>query len=127
MFADLPGFGQHAILAAVKEDFAMRYWLSFDLGFQGNYQDLFAWLDKMEARECGENAATFLSAKSRQTIVKELKAVLQVTERPSSSPTTEPRIYIITRKRGGKFVIGKRKIAPWAGYAKAVVESGEEK
>ena len=105
----------------------MRYWLSYDLGFQGRYEDLFAWLDKMEAKECGENVATFLSDKSRKEIAKELAIALQVTaQRANTHTTSEPRIYIINRTRGGKFIFGKRKIAPWNGYAKALLDSGEE-
>jgi len=107
----------------------MRYWLSYDLGFQGDYEDLFAWLDKMEAKECGENLATFLSGKSRSQIAKELSTVLQRVPVLRGSPSTvsEPRIYIINRTQGGKFIFGKRKIAPWTGYAKALLESGEER
>jgi hypothetical protein len=36
-----------------------RYWLSFDLGLQGDYDNLYAWLDKQGAQECGDSVATF--------------------------------------------------------------------
>jgi hypothetical protein len=36
-----------------------RYWLSFDLGLQGDYDSLYAWLDKQGAQECGDSVATF--------------------------------------------------------------------
>ena len=124
----IAGWTTKCYSCCVRLGSVMRYWLCFDLGFQGSYQDLFAWLDKMGAKECGENVATFLSAKTRQTITKELEAVLQVRAEHGGLPTSgEPRVYLINRKRGGKFVIGKRKIAPWTGYARALVDSGEEK
>jgi hypothetical protein len=30
-------------------------------------------------------------------------------------------------KQGGKFILGKRKIAPWAGYSVSEVQAEEEK
>jgi hypothetical protein len=97
----------------------MRYWLIYDLGLQGHYDELFAWLDQHKAKECGDNAATFVSNKSRAGIMKELGAILV--------QTNNPRVYIITRKHGGKFIFGKRKFAPWTGYAQVSVESGDER
>jgi len=97
----------------------MRYWLIYDLGLQGHYDELFAWLDQHKAKECGDNVATFVSNKSRQGIVKEIAAILDQKK--------NPRIHIITRKHGGKFVFGKRKFAPWTGYAQVSVDSGDER
>jgi hypothetical protein len=54
----------------------MRYWLIYDLGLQGHYDELFAWLDQHKAKECGDNVATFVSNKSRQGIVKEIATIL---------------------------------------------------
>lgn len=105
-----------------------RYWISFDLGLQGDYEQLYAWLDRQDykergdqrgANECGDNVATFVSDKSREQIEKELKTRL--------SGQRKPRIYIITTKDGGKFVFGKRKLPPWKGYAEVELDSGEEK
>lgn len=97
----------------------MRYWLSFDLGLQGNYDALYAWLDEQGAKECGDSVATFESRKNRDQIIKEIKRVLDEKK--------NPRIYIITESRG-KFALGRRKIrAPWSGYAEASVTSGEDK
>jgi hypothetical protein len=95
----------------------MRYWISYDLGLQGDYDQLYAWLDKNGAKECGDSVATFLSKLSREEVVKQLSRVLE--------PKRNPRVYIITMKNGGKFVFGKRKVAPWTGYAQ-VLETGEE-
>jgi len=97
----------------------MRYWLSFDLGLRGNYEDLYEWLDNMEAVECGDSLATFVTNKNRDQITKELKKFLDNTA----------RIYIITKDQGkfvGKFVLGKRKRAPWVGYGGGLIEEEEE-
>ena len=105
-----------------------RYWISFDLGLQGNYEDLYAWLDRQDykdkgdrqgAKECGDNVATFVSDKSRNAIEKEVIANL--------GGQRNARIYIVTMAGGGKFVLGKRKFAPWKGYAEVASDSGEER
>jgi hypothetical protein len=97
----------------------MRYWISFDLGIRGNYASLYEWLDRYKAKECGESVATFLSEKTRDQIVQELKKVVDM--------DTNPRIYIIVMKQGGKFVLGHRKVPPWLGHAQEILESGEER
>ncbi len=94
----------------------MRYWLSFDLGLRGNYDSLYAWLDTMKAKECGDNVATFVTDKTRAQIKKELSDVLD----------EKARIYLIDMKNGGGFILGKRKVAQWAGFAEALVEVEEE-
>lgn len=91
-----------------------RYWVSFDLGLRGNFEELYAWLDSLGAKECGDSVATFVSKKSREQMARELKKVV--------SPGV--RVYLITMKDGGKFIIGKRRAAPWSGYA--VTELGSE-
>ncbi|MGB8887873.1 MAG: CRISPR-associated endonuclease Cas2 [Candidatus Korobacteraceae bacterium] len=96
----------------------MRYWISYDLGLRGNYDQLYAWFDKYSARECGDSVATFLSEKTREQLTKELSQIVD--------PDKNPRIYIITMKQGGKFIYGRRKPAPWTGYAQ-VLDSGEER
>ena len=97
----------------------MRYWLSFDLGLHGDYDALYGWLDKQGARECGDSMATFNSEKSRDQLVKELKSLLDEKK--------NPRIYIVSMKSGGKFVLGRRKVrAPWTGYAEVAASDGED-
>jgi|SRR5580658_1352030 len=96
-----------------------RYWISFDLGLQGNYDPLYGWLDKQEAKECGDSVATFLSDQSRERIAKELSALLR--------KERNPRIYIISASEGGKFILGKRKFPPWKGYAEVELDSGVER
>jgi hypothetical protein len=94
-----------------------RYWLSFDLGLQGDYDSLYVWLDKHSAQECGDSVATFKSNKTREQIASELKELFD--------DKRKPRIYLIMR-RGGKFLLGKRKRSPWTGYADVSVASGED-
>ena len=59
-----------------------RYWLSFDLGLQGQYDELYAWLDRLGARECGDAVATFRSDKSRDELTAELKKGFEPQEKP---------------------------------------------
>ncbi len=96
-----------------------RYWLSFDLGLRGNYEELYEWLDDLDAKECGDSVATFLSAKSREQIADELSNLL--------GSDKKARVYIINMNQGGKFILGKRKVAPWVGYSRQAVETEEEK
>jgi len=96
-----------------------RYWIAFDLGLQGDYENLYGWLDKQKAKECGGNIATFVSTKARDQIARELASALD--------PRKSPRIYIISMKQGGKFISGRRTLAPWTGYAQVTLESGEER
>src|ERR1700732_3512768 len=96
-----------------------RYWLSFDLGLSGDYTSLCAWLDHQQAKECGDGVATFKSDKGRQKIKSELAQMLNVKR--------NPRIYLISMHEGGRFIFGKRKVAPWTGYAQTSMDSGEEK
>ena len=63
--------------------------------------------------------ATFNSEKSRDQLAKELKNLLGTKK--------NPRVYVISMKHGGKFVLGRRKLrAPWTGYAEISVSGGED-
>lgn len=86
-----------------------RYWLSFDLGLRGAYEELYVWLDNMDAHECGDNLATFFSDKTPTEMRKELAKFLG----------KNSRIYLIGRFGGklrGGFFLGGRKRPAWAGY-----------
>ncbi len=96
-----------------------RYWLSFDLGLHGNYEELYEWLDAQDARECGDSVASFLSEKSREKLTDEIR------ERVGDN--ARARVYLIALHQGGKFVLGKRKPAPWEGYSRVSIESEEER
>lgn len=95
-----------------------RYWLSFDLGVNGDYEELYSWLDNLGAKECGDGLATFLSDAPRTAIIKDMNELLDLNR--------NPRIYLIDRATGGKFVLGKRKAAPWTGYGQVSVDNEEE-
>ncbi len=90
----------------------MRYWLIFDLSARANPKGLFEWLDTMEATECGLFAATFISDKPRERVVTELT---------NAAGDGGIRLYLIGRKPDGtlvgSFILGRRKPAPWEGYA----------
>lgn len=92
----------------------MRYWLSYDTKMSRGDDELFQWLDRMGAKECGEASATFTSDKTVEQIKQELAGILE----------KHTRIYLNysqgdggEKKRRGKFIFGRRKIPPWAGYA----------
>jgi hypothetical protein len=95
-----------------------RLWICFDLGLRGRYEELYAWLDKHQATECGDNIATFRTDKSRGEITKELAKIID--------PKRGGRVYIIFLGVGGRFVIGRRKVAPWTGYGKSSIDSDLE-
>ena len=90
-----------------------RYWISFDLGLMGDYSHFYEWLDAQNAEECGSGTAAIVSTKSLDRIVTEIRDVLKETPRA--------RVYLLSKlpdgKFGGKFVIGGRRKAPWAGFA----------
>ena len=96
-----------------------RYWLSFDLGLRGNYEELFEWLDNLGAKECADNLATFTSNKTREQIKRELVQFL--------GADRNVRVYIIDRNHGAIFLLGKRKAAPWVGYSTEAAKVEEEK
>ena len=96
----------------------MRYWISFDLGLKGSYEDLFEWLDKMDAAECGPFVATFSTPKTREQVSNELKFITN---------DSNARAYIIDMKKGGGFLFGKRKRPPWSGFSKGTETVSEEK
>ncbi len=97
-----------------------RFWLSFDLGLRGNYEELYQWLDNAGSLECGDSVATFTTSKSREQITSELSQVLG----------NNARVYLIgpgkTGQIAGRFILGRRKRAPWSGYAAPVTEGEEE-
>lgn len=95
-----------------------RYWISFDLGLRGDYSQLYEWLDRNKARECGDSLATIVSRKTRDQIARELKEI--------AGSESNGRIYLISMKEGGKFVAGARRVPPWAGYAQYLVNSEDK-
>jgi len=100
-------------------------WISFDLGIKGDYENLYAWLDRHGARECGDNLAVLAYRFNGKDLLEALKKDLKraITIRNSD------RIYVIYLKEGvmkGKFIFGKRKVAPWERYGKYLTEIDDD-
>lgn len=91
-------------------------WMSYDLGIEGDYEGLFAWLASHNARECGEALAHF-PYPFRQNLLRELAADLKRKVKLGR----RSRVYLIYKDElgllRGKFVVGSRRRPPWAGYA----------
>jgi len=90
-------------------------WLSFDLGINGDYEGMYAWLANREATECGDNFG-FFRYESKGDLLNQLAADI----RENVELTKKNRIYVIylgdDGKVKGSFLFGKRKQAPWTGY-----------
>ncbi|MGD0736231.1 MAG: hypothetical protein ABR976_13840 [Terracidiphilus sp.] len=86
-----------------------RYWVSFDFGLGANYREFYEWLDAKDASECGIGVATLTSPLTRDQIAAEIKQALRHQVRP--------RVYLISMKHGGRFIMGSRKASPWTGFA----------
>ena len=96
-------------------------WLSYDLGIQGDYNHMYAWLDNHGAVECGDSMA-FLhystqSELNDEAFLDSLRSDLigSIAFKPGD------RVYVVRRVEErdtfvGKFLIGKRKSSPWEGY-----------
>ncbi len=105
-------------------------WLCFDLGVRGDYENLFAWLDRHDAKECGDSLA-WLSYEYSADFVDELKRDLE----RALAVDRRSRIYVIRLMDGrirGKFLFGSRRSAPWTGYGPSEApqedtSSGEER
>ena len=101
-----------------KKSQSVLLWLAFDLGVEGDYESLYAWLDEHEARECGDSVACLsysYEGDLLDSIKKDLKSRIEFTKRA--------RVYLVREgERGpkGSFIIGTRRAAPWTGYAAPV-------
>lgn len=98
-------------------------WLVYDLGVTGDYSGLYTWLDDLNAKEIGNNAAV-LTYQYKTKLLEELKSDLI----SQISFNENDRIYLIhkvddngTSKVAGEFIIGNRKAAPWVGFGKNVL------
>jgi hypothetical protein len=92
-------------------------WISYDLGVRGDYEGLYAWLDALHARECGDSVAV-LKYRYEGSLPDELKADLK----SSVATDKRTRIYMIYRDQStdrnkGRFIFGGRRAATWSGYA----------
>lgn len=89
-------------------------WLSFDLGVSGDYEGMYAWLDDHKAKECGDSVASFRFSCDRD-VPESLKTEIET----AVSLNKRSRVYVVYRDEGklkGRYIIGRRKNAPWDGY-----------
>ncbi len=96
-------------------------WISYDLGIKGDFPGLYAWLDNQGAKEAGSSVAfiNYEFSGSDNQLLSKLKMDLDksVDFKPGD------RVYVVrmrtengTQKISGKFIVGKRRAAPWIGY-----------
>ena len=100
------------------------FWLSYDLGLKGDYERLYYWLDLHKARECGGNVAALYYTKPLGQLLSDDDFAVEIKEELEKivSFNPEDRVYLVflsDNKIKGKFIIGRRKPAPWAGFAPA--------
>ena len=89
-------------------------WISYDLGVNGDYEGLYSWLDRLDAKECGTNVAylTYIYAGDLMECLED-----EITDEVSLDKHS--RIYVIRREGEavkGRYLVGRRKAAPWEGY-----------
>jgi hypothetical protein len=92
-----------------------RIWIFFDLGIRGDYESLYQFLDVRQAEECGDNVATLIYEWKKDLPTELLKELEKAVEFDKRS-----RIYAVFPKDSkftGRFLKGKRKRPPWAGFA----------
>lgn len=95
-------------------------WVSFDLGVKGDYEGMYTWLGQHEAKECGDGVACF-SYEHPRDLLQDMKDDLSA----SVELNGKSRVYVIRLVEGkmrGNFIFGRRRNAPWAGFA----ETGEQ-
>ena len=105
--------------------------LSYDLGVDGDYKNLYKWLDSMKARECGDSVCmiqfefnTITQMNSEDDTKSALKEIYKSLKDAGIEFRINDRIYIASdffwnstvSLRGG-FIVGKRKPNPWDGFA----------
>ena len=89
-------------------------WLSYDLGVNGDYENMYAWLDNHGAKECGGSVAYL-----QFTHDGDLPASLKSDIESGVALNKRSRICVIYKKDAklsGRYVVGQRKGAPWEGF-----------
>ena len=110
-----------------KESFlsAHTVWITFDLGLDGDYKGLYAWLDAHDANGCGESVAV-LAYDCDEAIPDRIREELKASVRIDA----QSRIYVIyrdpaTNENRGAFIFGERRAPVWNGYSASRLE-GEQ-
>ncbi|MDH5414633.1 MAG: hypothetical protein OEW87_10890 [Flavobacteriaceae bacterium] len=91
-------------------------WIHYDFGVLGDYESFYQWLDKQEAKECGDGLA-LLKYEYSGNLIESLKSELD----GSIIVTKKTRMYVIYRdqqsqKMKGVFIFGGRKTPVWSGF-----------
>jgi hypothetical protein len=100
-------------------------WVSYDLGVKGDYEGMYAWLDRHLAKECGDSVACFSYDHPTEDLLQDLKNDLGSSV---ELDVKKNRIYVIRSVKGamkGSFIFGNRRSPPWAGVA-ATGEQAED-
>ena len=91
-------------------------WVSYDLGATGDYEGMYAWLDNLDAKECGTSVAFIKSFEHEGDLAGALRT--GISEHVQMGKRA--RVYVIAKRPDGRmfgrYVIGKRKGSPWEGY-----------
>jgi hypothetical protein len=97
-----------------------RFWFTYDFGVQGDYGPLYAWLDDVDAKDCGDSVATFKLEGTREEVSKTITKVIGMSG----------RMYLIGKNRDGivtgGFISGRRKAPPWTGSSNKMAQDQEE-
>lgn len=100
-------------------------WLSYDLGVNRDYENLYYWLDCHNANECGDSVVAFFYEHDGN-MVDEIKNEIK----SNIGLRKKDRFYLIYKSQDEKFkgifLFGKRKRYLWAGYAGAAEDSLED-
>ena len=100
-------------------------WLTFDLGVRGDFEGMYQFLDSHGAKECGDSVGAFPFDYKKDLIAELTKSINEYVTFNKRS-----RVYVICLKGGGKytgrFIVGRRKSPPWAGYSVVSGDKEEE-
>lgn len=107
-------------------------YISYDLGFQGDFPKLYEWLDSHSAAECGDSFCRLIyDFKSVQQVAKDEDSNAMIEElrndlKESINFANTDRVYAVSEfclkgktQMAGIFLIGRRKQSnPWDGASK---------
>ena len=104
---------------------AHTVWITFDLGPDGDYKGLFAWLDAHRASGCGESVAV-LSYRCEGAIPDGIRADLKA----SIKIDAHTSVYVIyrdpaTNENRGAFIFGERRAPAWNGYSSSRLDADQ--
>ena len=110
-----------------KETFlsAHTVWITFDLGDDGDYKGLYAWLDTHAANGCGQSMAV-LTYHCEDAIPDRLRDDLSASIRIDAHTS----VYVIyrdpaTNENRGAFIFGERTAPAWNGYSSSRLDADQ--